>query len=991
MPFKRSAMRYGHIVGYTSVAYQDDGERILSIGHDGDIRIWDGVFDDDPVTTCVAENVWAMLQYGDRVLIANDLNTVQAYRFPGLEKDGIDFRFTAFVTSLVRNERFIVAGSEDGMIKVKPADGEGDFELSGSEGPVLSAALSVKDLLAAACGDGKLRIWDLKSKELVKTFDGLRKVKSFEGNVHFATPCFEPVRGNVLAYPKGNQIVVLNTATWEQQKVLKHSKFGSDFTCCAFSPRGDFFAAGSDKGEIGIWEYKAGEILDGEIASIDPYPITGLAWNPKNNGELVICDDQGQLGNVNDIFLSDEAALADDGNDLIEMAEKEANGISDDDEDMEINDIYSKHVADKKLLADDSDDENSFSVSKLKSQYATNYDDLNSEILSNKAEDVGSRGAANDEDAHSVMSDRIGVKSYPMQDYFQSGSTPDHLEHRYLVYNHVGIVRAHSDDKENSIEVEFHDSQKHHGIHLNNYLNHTMAGLSETVLAMACTSGVEEKGSKLVCINLVAFGNREWSCTMPGTEEIIGVVASDKIVVVATDCRLLRIFTARGTQREVISVPGPLVSMAAYGDHVLVAYHRSPPNEDQQINLMLITCVKFKLRCREVPIPLTAGAEMRWLGYTDKGSPVVYDSAGIMRLYQASANLWFPILDAEQHKAGASDSLFIVNVCESVQQVQLIVCRGAKFPLTNPRPIPMNANFQQPMCDVDFEKGTLEDELVRSIYLKSDEADKILKETAVKLFALACRSEMEQRARELVETIGSSQLIPIVIKYASKIKRFHLADSLAPLLPSFQQQEKEQEEQEMEIVRENAAIVSELEHINLEAVIKKDNTPKIKPMPMVMRKNNPFRKNDSASKSSAPISGNPLGHLTSKAIGFDSPSAARRDESNGGSNISGVSELTADGNNGLPENNENQSKNSNGGGTPSGMKFLPWFESNKDQLKKENPDVNDAELIKVGMRQFKTLNSYSQPRGSSEKRKLEDGEKNESGVAKLAKFGFTKQ
>lgn len=396
-------------------------------------------------------------------------------------------------------------------------------------------------------------------------------------------------------------------------------------------------------------------------------------------------------------------------------------------------------VAGEKLLSDDSDDENSFSVSKLKSQYAVNEDGqmAGDDLLRDKTVGGGSHRGDDDDDARSEMSEKFAAKSYPMQEYFQPGSTPDHLEHRYLVYNHVGIVRSHSDDKDNAIEVEFHDSSKHHGIHMNNYLNHTMAGLSESVLAMACTSGVESKGSKLVCINLVAFGNREWSCTMPGTEEIIGVAASDKIVVVATDARLLRVFTSRGTQREVLSIPGPPVSMAAYGDHILVAYHHSPSSEDQHLNLMVVTCVNYRLRCREIPIPLSAGSALRWIGYSDKGSPVIYDSAGIMRLYHAGANLWFPILDDEQHKAGASDSLFIVKVSESIQQAQLIVCRGAKFPLTNPRPIPMNANFQIPMCEADVEKGALEDELMRSIYFKSDEADKLLKETAVKLFAVS--------------------------------------------------------------------------------------------------------------------------------------------------------------------------------------------------------------------------------------------------------------
>ncbi|XP_062553662.1 WD repeat and HMG-box DNA-binding protein 1 [Armigeres subalbatus] len=977
MPYKRSSMRYAHIAGFTSAIYQGDGKRIITAGNDGELRIWESMFDDDASSSCVAENVWAVLQYDDRILVGSDLNLVQAYKFPEIEKDGIEFRFTAFVTSLVRNGQFLAAGSEDGMIKVKSLGEKAEeFELGGQNGPVLSMDLSAKNLLAASCGDGKLRVWDLTTKKLLKTVDGLRKVKSFEGCAFFATPSFDPRHGGLLAFPKGSEIVVLNTNTWEQHKVLKSEEVTTDIACGVFSPLAEYYAAANAEGEIVVWDYKTGKVINGQKATVDSYPISMITWNPSNNGELLICDDQGQMGSVTDICIDTDE---DDDNDLMEMAEKEADGVinQDDDDDVDIHDIYTKHVAAKKIVDEESkDDENTISVLDIKSQYAA-MDDGQSADDHGGTESHHSE-ADDDDDAQSVASAKL--KTFLMQKYFQSSSTPDHLEHRYLVYNHVGIVRAHSDDRENYIEVEFHDSSQHHGIHMKNFLNHTMAGLSESVLAMACPAGSESKSSKLVCINFVAFGNREWSCTMPGTEEIIGVIASDKIVVVATDARLLRVFTSRGTQREVLSIPGPLVSLAAYGDHFLVAYHRSPASEDQHLNLMVITCVNYKLRCREIPIPLSAESKLRWLGYSDKGSPVIYDSEGIMRLYHAASNLWFPILDAEDHKVGASDSLFIVKVSESTREAHIIVCRGAKYPQTNPRPIPMNAKLQVPVCEMDSEKGGLENELLQSIYFRHDDAEKLMKETAIKLFALACRAEMDQRAKELIETIASSQLIPLASKYAKKINRVHVAESLASLQPTFQEQEKEEERHELEMIRENAAMVSELEHINLEAVTKKDKAPKIEPIPVARK--NPFKKSQSAANS--PATRNPLRHLTSNAIGFPSPSAF--DNSSGSVQQSGTADNGVTNEN-LPKSGANTPTSS----TPSnGQKFPAWFERNKTQLVEEYPTASEQELIKIALKQFRTLNTYLTPQAGNEKRKRDDGEQGESGVAKLAKFGFVK-
>ncbi|XP_050091209.1 WD repeat and HMG-box DNA-binding protein 1 [Anopheles aquasalis] len=1006
MPFKRSPMRYAHIMGYTSVLYQEDGDCIISVGHDGDFRIWHGIGDDDPPTSCVGEHVWSALQYGDRVLIATDLNTVQAYKYPSLDKDGIEFRFTAYATSIVKNKRFIAAGSEDATIKVHSiADGE-QFELENLGGPVLSMDVSKQDLLAASIGNGKLCVWDLKTKELKKTFEGLAKVKSFEAVLNFASPSFEPKTGSMLAYPNGKDVIIVSTSSWEMVKKLVNPSLTSELTVCNYSPMGDYIAAGSETGELVVWDCETRKPIDG-ASSFDANPVTKIAWNPKNNGELAISDGNGQVGTVTDIFI--DGGEDDDMNagDIVEMTEKEEDNANDD----PLDDLYGVAVAkgkgkkggesDAELDDDDEDNENCIELEKLKSQ-----------IMGGTQASRDTHSEMDDEDdadRATVRSERVVVpKSYPQQQPFQPGASPHVNEHCYLVYNHVGIVRRHATDKENSIEVEFHDSQQHHGIHLNNYLNHTMAGLSETVLAMA-SPAEDGNPSKVVCINQAAFGKREWSYTMPGFEEVVAVTASDKIVVVATDSRLLRVFTARGTQREVVSVPGPIVALAAYGDHFLVAYHSAPANEDQHISLMIVTCVNFKLRCREVHVPLSARAELRWLGYSDRGSPIVYDSLGMMNLYHASSNIWLPIYHADNLPSkGASDTLHIIKVCESTQDVQLVLCRGARYPLTNPKPIPMEVKFTLPICDPDSEKDCLEDELVRSLYLKVNDADKVLKETAVKLFALACKHESEQRAKELVETIASSQLIPLVIKYASKIRRYHLADSLAPLLPTFQEQENQEEKLEQESARENVAIVSELQHINLEAVTKKDTTPKIKPLPVgTKRASNPFRKSALAASGSDPSSSpasssslsskngstasNPLEHLTGKAIGFGSSSTAARKTAGG-------------------EDGQDENRAQNGGssvGTPGGMKFMPWFEQNRTELQGRHPELDESELIKIGMREFRTQQQQKQvttagqspgtPDTSStskvaaEKRKLDETDRPESGVSKLAKFGFVKQ
>lgn len=155
--------------------------------------------------------------------------------------------------------------------------------------------------------------------------------------------------------------------------------------------------------------------------------------------------------------------------------------------------------------------------------------------------------------------------------------------------------------------------------------------------------------SKLVCIALGA-GSREWSISLPNCEEVLAVAASEKLVAIATDARYLRLFSIMGTQREVLSISGPVITVAGHSDSIMVAYHSaSPTGDDQHISLLLVQAIGLSLRCREVPLPLSPGTKLRWLGYSDRGSPVFCDSMGMVRMMNLKSNFWMPVCDTSEH------------------------------------------------------------------------------------------------------------------------------------------------------------------------------------------------------------------------------------------------------------------------------------------------------------------------------------------------------
>lgn len=60
---------------------------------------------------------------------------------------------------------------------------------------------------------------------------------------------------------------------------------------------------------------------------------------------------------------------------------------------------------------------------------------------------------------------------------------------------------------------------------------------------------------------------------MPKDEDVLGVCVGSSWVAVATDRRNLRIFSTSGIQRDIISIPGPVVCVAGFEDKLFLIYH----------------------------------------------------------------------------------------------------------------------------------------------------------------------------------------------------------------------------------------------------------------------------------------------------------------------------------------------------------------------------------------------------------------------------------
>lgn len=129
----------------------------------------------------------------------------------------------------------------------------------------------------------------------------------------------------------------------------------------------------------------------------------------------------------------------------------------------------------------------------------------------------------------------------------------------------------------------------------------------------------------------------------------------------------------------------------------------------------------------------------------------------------------------------------------------------------------------------------------------------------------------------------------------------------------------------------------EVEEQKISDVSKKieTSTPLIAPRPMIsQRKANPFKKSSNNSSLGAV---NALNHLTKKSIGYNDSVNNSDDENTTPNNASKINRSTVSAD------------------TPRPGNFSQWFIANKQDLKANNPDLSEMELMRLGKNVYKEL------------------------------------
>lgn len=206
---------------------------------------------------------------------------------------------------------------------------------------------------------------------------------------------------------------------------------------------------------------------------------------------------------------------------------------------------------------------------------------------------------------------------------------------KFLVWNEYGHVASYPD----LLRVEIHRNGEEKSQVIKDYDSLQLAAVSEGVVILASTSS-SPTGARIQLRPTQRWEKAVFSAPLGHSNESPEAIASGQdFVAVLTSSRLLRLYTFSGLPLGLLSMPGQSVALSARGSLLLVVT-RVPGGEEDELEFRLLD-TKSRSEPSAGHLPLSEGALLRWVGFTEEMVPVAIDTMGVVRaLLGAGAGNW---------------------------------------------------------------------------------------------------------------------------------------------------------------------------------------------------------------------------------------------------------------------------------------------------------------------------------------------------------------
>ncbi|KAI9461236.1 hypothetical protein BJY52DRAFT_217010 [Lactarius psammicola] len=803
----KAAINLAHSPGYTALAFSRDGAFCYTGGDDCIVRLWktDEGEDQEPPTAIEAgESIMTLAASNNAWFSGSKDSDVRQYKAGDPDMEAVVTSSAAACIRCVAVDpagKRVAVSSDEATVKLIDIEDTVNISiLHGHNDVVRKVTWEPSGTILTSCSaDGKIIVWDLtQDPRQLKLIDGIIPAIKDKDSRDFAHDCsavWHPSGQYFVVASRTHEIVTIARDTWTKSSTFSGIPSAGTIYALALSPNGVYLAASTNK-DVHIWSTQTRRLLFTFPNATTEF-VTQIAFSPTRN-LLAWTDFAGSLYRWSDPIPSTSpspVASAPTSALTRPVRRGPTPTLFDDD-----------HVAPKSHQKDD------VAIGGMDDFETEDWilDDIGGGL---EEDNTGARA----DDENVFVKEMVSVTK--AQPAFQPGSTPMENRKRYLAYNMIGVIEVTDQDTHHIVNVEFHDRSARKAYHFTDHFKYDLAALGPRGAVYACQPENEHPAH----VVYKPYGNwatqGEWTYDLGNNVRVLGVAAGGAAtsksmrtlsdgdmqgngnVVVATSDNELTFLSGTGIERCSIALDGDFVSMVAGPEWVFVVQRDGATTMDGSQNLMG-TLYDFEDMCvlQNRKLPIRKAHTLRWIGISEEGAPVVYDSAGVMYLMPRFRiplrGTWVRILDTEklERKQGKDESYWPVGLSEDT--FMCLILKGLQEHPTFPRPLIQDLPVRLPFRGKDPKDAPLEEHFAReSMHLQiardalgdEDLPDEVLaRELAldkelVQLIQTACKNDKLPRALELTRMLHHTSSFDMAAKVAAFYRLVGLQEKMQAL------------------------------------------------------------------------------------------------------------------------------------------------------------------------------------------------------------------